>query len=105
MFPEQRRAFRPKNPSVLLSGKRIWINSQADQRKAISFEKIWEPIVELLGATVVHGLDEGGVDVLITDATATKETVDAVKAQGGSVVSSEWLIQVVDSWQEMLSRP
>ncbi|PAV84282.1 hypothetical protein WR25_16862 isoform D [Diploscapter pachys] len=84
----------------LLHGKKIFVHSThlPINEKTMSFQQIWQPLVRLLGATVLDSIDamETGphsLDIMVTDNSATEEVRQKVQDAGAAVVSSEWLIQ------------
>ncbi|PAV81355.1 hypothetical protein WR25_09337 [Diploscapter pachys] len=84
----------------LLHDKKIFVHSThlPINEKTMSFQQIWQPLVRLLGATVLDSIDaiETGphsLDIMVTDNSATEEVRQKVQDAGAAVVSSEWLIQ------------
>ncbi|VDM70070.1 unnamed protein product [Strongylus vulgaris] len=88
----------PKQRGVLLRNKRVMVHSNVipPSKKSMSFEQIWVPMVPQLGGEVVSEMpnEEGKLDILLTDHSATASLVEKARKIGSAVVSSEWLIQV-----------
>lgn len=96
---------------TLLCGKTVMVYSNApplNEEHIVGFIDIWSPIAKNLGASLVKPLVNGGpisdklrffdltkVDVLLTDSECEKGVADKVEAQGGLVVSSEWIIHAI----------
>ncbi|CAJ0593839.1 unnamed protein product [Cylicocyclus nassatus] len=87
----------PKQRGVLLRNKRVMVHSNVvpPSKKSMSFEQIWVPMVPQLGGEVVSEMpdEEGKLDILLTDHSATPSLVEKARKIGAAVVSSEWLIQ------------
>ncbi|KAI1711213.1 regulator of ty1 transposition protein BRCT domain-containing protein [Ditylenchus destructor] len=87
----------------LLKGKHVWIYCRSEPSKG-GFVDIWSPIIGNLGATLVKDVPNGlpekleycrtnSVDILLSDATCEEPLAEAVEAEGGQAVNSEWVIQ------------
>ncbi|RCN39196.1 BRCA1 protein [Ancylostoma caninum] len=87
----------PKQRGVLLRNKRVMVHSNVTppSKKSMSFEQIWVPMVPQLGGEIVSEMpdEEGKLDILLTDNSATPSLVEKARKIGSAVVSSEWLIQ------------
>ncbi|KIH65567.1 BRCA1 protein [Ancylostoma duodenale] len=87
----------PKERGVLLRNKRVMVHSNVTppSKKSMSFEQIWVPMVPQLGGEIVSEMpeEEGKLDILLTDNSATPSLVEKARKIGSAVVSSEWLIQ------------
>ncbi|KAK6727296.1 hypothetical protein RB195_005163 [Necator americanus] len=87
----------PKERGVLLRNKRVMVHSNVTppSKKSMSFEQIWVPMVPQLGGEIVSEMpdEEGKLDILLTDHSASVSLVEKARKIGSAVVSSEWLIQ------------
>ncbi|KAE9421300.1 hypothetical protein Angca_006533, partial [Angiostrongylus cantonensis] len=87
----------PTERGVLLRNKRVMVHSNVTppNKKSMSFEQIWVPMVPQLGGEIVSDIpdEEGKLDILLTDHSATASMVEKARKIGCAVVSSEWLIQ------------
>ncbi|KAI1728924.1 regulator of ty1 transposition protein BRCT domain-containing protein [Ditylenchus destructor] len=94
----------------LLHDKRVWVYSRSEPSKAdertLGFVDIWSSIIGNLGATLVKDVPNGlpekleycrtnPVDILLSDTTCEQTLAEAVEADGGQAVSSEWVIQAI----------
>ncbi|KAK6026510.1 BRCA1 protein [Ostertagia ostertagi] len=88
----------PTKRGLLLRNKRVMVHSNVTppSKKSMSFEQIWVPMVPQLGGEIVTDMpnEEGKLDILLTDHSATPSLVEKARKIGCLVVSSEWLIQV-----------
>ncbi|WKX92776.1 hypothetical protein Q1695_010651 [Nippostrongylus brasiliensis] len=87
----------PTKRGLLLRNKKVMVHSNVipPSKKSMSFEQIWVPMVPQLGGEVVEEMpgDDGQLDILLTDHSATASIVEQARKLGSIVVSSEWLIQ------------
>lgn len=87
----------PTERGLLLRNKRVMVHSNVTppSKKSMSFEQIWVPMVPQLGGEIVTDMpnEEGQLDILLTDHSATPSIVEKARKIGCIVVSSEWLIQ------------
>ncbi|KJH49574.1 BRCA1 protein [Dictyocaulus viviparus] len=87
----------PTERGVLLRNKKVMVHSNVmpPSKKSMSFEQIWVPMVPQLGGEIVSDIpdEEGKLDILLTDHSATASMVEKARKIGCAVVSSEWLIQ------------
>ncbi|KAK5983149.1 hypothetical protein GCK32_001354 [Trichostrongylus colubriformis] len=87
----------PTQRGLLLRNKRVMVHSNVTppSKKSMSFEQIWVPMVPHLGGEIVNEMpnEEGQLDILLTDHSATPSIVEKARKIGSIVVSSEWLIQ------------
>ncbi|VDP10822.1 unnamed protein product [Soboliphyme baturini] len=86
----------------LLDGLTIHVHTEnhPNNLAALDFVQIWAPLLKCMGGEVLPIMPDPSdprskLDILLTDASCTKELLGVAEKLGADVVSSEWLIQAI----------